>query len=87
MVAGVSVWPPLSRLGRGQGVDSAELKWDPKTCKDPAGKLRFRAGLGPKAVPNQAPNIWRGTHEPAHNDYDSGPISVCLEDDPKHFKL
>ncbi len=29
----------------------------PKTLKDPAGNLRFRAGFGPKAMPNQAPNI------------------------------
>ncbi len=52
---------------RADSPDSAELKRAPKTCKDPAGNLRFQRGFGPKAGPNQAQNIRHGTHRPAHN--------------------
>ena len=45
--------------------DSAEA---PTNFKDPAGNLRFRAGFGPEAGPNQAQHIRHGTHKPAHND-------------------
>ncbi len=37
----------------------------PNTLKDPAGNLRFRTGIGPKAGPNQ---VQHGPHKPAHND-------------------
>ena len=40
----------------------------PTTFKDPAGNLRFRAGIVPKAKPNQAQNTRHGAHRPAHND-------------------
>jgi hypothetical protein len=37
----------------------------PENC---SGSVRFRAGVGPKAWPNQALNIRRGTHKPAYNE-------------------
>ncbi len=56
-VPGTSGCPQLGRAKRA-----------PKTLKDPAGNLRFRAGSGPKPRPNQAQNILHGTQKPAHND-------------------
>jgi hypothetical protein len=65
---------------------SAELKGARKTFKDPAGNLRFRAGIGPERKQSQAQNtrqVPRNRHTTIPND--SGPASACFDDDPKLF--
>ncbi len=60
----------------------------PKTCKDLAGIIRFRAGLGPKTEPNQTQNIRNGTHRRAHNDSERFlPNFGVFRRRPETFKL
>ncbi len=63
--------------------DSAEQR-APQTFKDPAGNLRFRAGFGSKAGPNEAQTIRQvptNWHTTIPND--SGTISACFDEVPK----
>ncbi len=63
---------------------SDDLKVPRTIFKDPAGNIKYRAGFGHEAVPNQAQHIRHGTtnrHTTILND--SGSISACFDDDPK----
>ncbi len=75
VVGGTRAWtgrrmpePGFQKWASGRPAPLGYAKRAPQIFKDPAGNLRFRAGIGLKARPNLAQNVWNGARKPAPND-------------------